>query len=575
MKKISFIGFIFLFVFSAINGQQHKTPYELSGNKATTTYEECREWYRNLHQQFPDITFFDSIGTSDGGFPMYTFRIYTGENVQALRVLVMNNIHPGEPEGTDASMILVRNLLENPKKYREILQNIDLNILCQYNADGTKNRGCCRRANQDGPDFKGNRANAKNLDLNRDFIKMDSRNAKYFSRYFIKNKFQVFIDNHTSNGADYQYTLTYFHTRPEKLNPLLVPFMEEMTTGIEKKLHKRKIPTAPYVETISHVPDSGIVAFWETGRYSTGYASLHHCIGFTVETHMLKPFSDRVNVTLAFMEELLDVIADKKQIEKIQHTYREIYGEDKLRTTLMVPNRWVLDKSRHDEIPFLGYEFGYKTSAISGSKRLYYDKNKPWERNIPYYHYYKPADSVLVPRAYIVPQQWGEIIDRLLWNGIKMKQIPRDTNLMLRASYIQSYETVKNPYESHYMHYNTTSWDTLMGVDLHAGDYLIQVTNTNRSFLVAVLEARSPDSYFNWNFFDGILQQKEGFSDYVFEEQAMEILNKNPELKLRFEEKQKSDSTFASSPWAQLNWIYLHSEFFEPVYNRVPVYRMD
>jgi hypothetical protein len=138
-----------------------------------------------------------------------------------------------------------------------------------------------------------------------------------------------------------------------------------------------------------------------------------------------------------------------------------------------------------------------------------------------------------------------------------------------------SYETVKHPYESHYLHYNTTTRDTNMRVQLRAGDYIAMVNNTNRSFLAAVLEPRSQDSYFNWNFFDGILQQKEGFSDYVFVDKTEEILANDSSLKREFERKKANDVDFASNGYAQLNWVYQHSVYYERSHNRYPVYRID
>jgi len=89
------------------------------------------------------------------------------------------------------------------------------------------------------------------------------------------------------------------------------------------------------------------------------------------------------------------------------------------------------------------------------------------------------------------------------------------------------------------------------------------------------LEPQAPDSYFAWNYFDGILQQKEGFSDYVFEDYAADWLNKNPNKKNEFESMKKQDEAFAKNAWAQLQWIYQQTELYEPTHNRYPVYRLD
>lgn len=555
---------------------KYVTPYELSSNTNTATYEECRDWYRTIQTAFPDIAYFDSMGTGDEGFPIYTFRLYTGENANPVKMLIMNNIHPGEPEGTDASMLLVREILMNTDgKWNNVRKNIDLNIICQYNTDGTKNRSCCSRANQNGPLEMGFRGNARNLDLNRDFVKCDSRNAWAFSNYFSKNKFHVFVDNHTSNGADYQYTLTWFHTRPEKLDPLLVPGLAELSSAVKESLNKRNIPTAPYVETYKAVPDSGIVAFWESPRYSTGYAALHHCMGFTVETHMWKPFADRVSVTLAFLEEMAKTCAENERSASIVKAYKAVCDPSKIQPNTKEFIQWQLNSKRADTILFLGYEYSYPIHPLTGLPLLKYNRQKPWDKKIPYYNFYTPVDSVILPRMYIIPSAWTEVLQRLRLNQIELRTIPHDSLWPVRASFVVSYESTKTPYEGHYLHYNTHVRDTVVPVPVYAGDVYVLVTEANKKFLAAVLEPQSADSYFNWGFFDAVLQQKEWFSDYVWADKALEILNSNPKLKMEFEKEKERDPQFSSSNQAQLAWVYYHSEYYEASHKRIPVYRVD
>ena len=93
-------------------------------------------------------------------------------------------------------------------------------------------------------------------------------------------------------------------------------------------------------------------------------------------------------------------------------------------------------------------------------------------------------------------------------------------------------------------------------------------------FLLETLEPEAVDSYFNWNFFDTILQQKEYFSAYVFEDLAKELLDKNPKLKAEFEAKKQSDTKFAENGASQLDWVYKHSAYYEKAHLQYPVYRV-
>ena len=92
--------------------------------------------------------------------------------------------------------------------------------------------------------------------------------------------------------------------------------------------------------------------------------------------------------------------------------------------------------------------------------------------------------------------------------------------------------------------------------------------------MVETLEPQMEDSYFTWNFFDAILGQKEGFSDYAFEETAKEFLKNNPVIKSKLEQRRATDTIFAKSATAQLNFIFQNSPYYEPDHLRYPVYRV-
>jgi len=523
----------------------HKTPYELSNFTKTATYDEAVNWYKKLHRSFPNTEFLN-IGNSDAGLPIYCFHILPESLVMnapegfpdgsidyekyknrqqenPIKLLINNNIHPGEPEGTDASMLFARDFLTKQLRLgKEVYRNADIYIIVQYNVDGTINRNGTSRANQD--------------------------------------------------GADYQYTLTYFHTRVEKLPKYLVSNTLIVDSMLKLSLKNMGYPTSPYVNTMQEVPDSGLVGFYESPRFATGWAALNHTIGFTVETHMLKPFNKRVDATKAFLDAFVGCVSKEKVIHNLSKT------KDDLRLYSLPNNfqytHFKLDQTKFEMIDFLGYEFGYKPSAVSGFPRLYYDRSKPKTISLKYYNHYIPTDSVELPEAYVLPYAYKEVLERLELNDIKYKTIIKDTVVLCKVSYILDYNTVKEPYEGHYLHSQVKTKDTLMKVTLRAGDKLILVNDRNSAYLSATLEPKSPDSYFCWNFFDGILQQKEGYSAYIFEDRAAEILKANPKLKEKLEAKRKSDSAFAKDGGAQLDFVYKNSEYYEPSHRRYPVYRI-
>ena len=291
----------------------YPTPYEQGNTNQTTTWQQCVSFYEKLALDFPQILHFSQIGLSDNGIPMHagvvtTDGVFDREQLKGTgRPVFFNNngIHPGEPEGIDACMALVRDFCTQPERLTSLAQTVFL-FIPVYNVDGCHNRQNTSRVNQEGPELFGFRANGRNLDLNRDFIKCDSLAAQVFNQFFSAWDPDVMVDTHTSNGADYSYTMTLIQTQADKLGDGLGPFLRnKMLPTIYQEMEQRGWPTCPYVNPIKITPDDGIEDFLEVPRFSTGYAALHHTIGFMPETHMLKPYADRYASMCALVETVL------------------------------------------------------------------------------------------------------------------------------------------------------------------------------------------------------------------------------------------------------------------------------
>lgn len=551
------------------------TVFEENENQ-TTTYPETITYFESLAEEFSEITL-TPTGMTDAGYPLHEVviskdKIKTPQQAlnQGKLILFVNNaIHPGEPCGVDASMMLARDLVTN-SEMSKLLEEVVVVIVPFYNIGGGLNRSGYSRANQVGPEAYGFRGNAKNLDLNRDFVKCDSKNAVTFNRLFTKWNPHVFIDNHTSNGADYQYVMTLIATQKDKLSPALSKHMTtKMLPELYDAMEKDRYEMTPYVNARS-TPDEGIAAFLDLPRYSSGYAVLHNVISFMPETHMLKPYKDRVLSTYDFMKHMLiHMNGNKSEILKAKME-DEVLSKTKTSYDL----NWKLDFSNSEALTFKGYEAKYKPSMVTGQSRLYYDRDAPFEKKIPFYNTYTPSLTIQKPKAYIIPQAYSEIIDRMENNGVKVNRLPEDERFNIERYYIKSFETVDQPYEGHYLHYNVEVEAKPEQANFYRGDYIIQTGQSKDRYIVETLEPQAPDAFFAWNFFDGIMMQKEYFSSYVFEDTAARMLNQDPMLRAAFEKKKRDDAKFAEDARAQLRFIYESSPYYEKTHKRYPVGRV-
>jgi len=548
-----------------------ETPFELD-SLSSATYKEAIAHYEVLAKAYPERCSLIELGPTDIGKPLHVFIITDQREGDVQTFFINNGIHAGEPCGIDASMMFARDLVMGSMKEVSLV-NAQVAIIPVYNIGGTLNRGSFSRANQNGPKAYGFRGNAKNLDLNRDFIKRDSKNADWLTVALRAMSPDIFIDTHTTNGADYQYDITVISTQPEKLGPVLGPYMRNqflpaLYQGVEKAGH----PVSPYVYSNGVPQEAGIMPFIESPRYSSGYAALHHSLAFITEAHMLKPFDKRVRATEAFLRTAFDFwITNKAEIAAARKENQlAIASADE------VVLRWQVDSSRADTLNFRGFTPVREPSKVTGAERLRYDRNKPQTVKTVYHAYAKPALSVSAPKAYYIPQAYEELIIGRpnMFVGTDAIRLRKDTILSTQAYTIKDYQTSKRPYEGHYLHYAVDVLKKPQNVQARAGDLVVVLTPENLRLYTAMLEPQAPDSYFAWGFFDSWLQQKEHFSAYVFEETAERMLATNSDLKAAFEKKKRDEERFRQNPNAQLNWLYERSPHYEhPM--RYPILRVE
>ncbi|MFA9275136.1 MAG: M14 family zinc carboxypeptidase [Candidatus Aquirickettsiella gammari] len=555
----------------------YPTPYESGNQNQTTTWENCIPFYERLARDFPQILRFEQIGVSDNGLPMHAGVITADAQFDLAslkatgRPVFFNNngIHPGEPEGIDACMALVRDFCLQPERLAALGKTVFL-FIPVYNVDGCLNRQNTSRVNQDGPEMFGFRANGRNLDLNRDFIKCDSLAAQVFNRFFTMWDPDVMVDTHTSNGADYSYTMTLIQTQADKLGDGLGPFLRNtMLPEIYTKMEQRGWPTCPYVNPVKVTPDDGIEDFLEVPRFSTGFAALHHTIGFMPETHMLKPYADRYDSMRSLVEVVLDfTIAHATEIQTLRAQARQAATQK-----TQWPVTWKADHSRPSSFRFKGYQAMYSPSKIGNYMRLSYDRNQPWEKDIPYYDNFVEDVVVKTPKAYLIPQAWREAIERLEWNGVILRRLETNQEMHVQSYLVKQVKSRANAYEGQMFHDEVELTSVTEVIQARAGDYVLDLNQANARYAIETLEPQAHDSFFRWGFFNSVLEKKEAFSDYVFEDSAYEMLQTEPELAEKFARWKAANPALLNNQEAVLNFIFAHGKrFHEPEWRRYPIY---
>lgn len=555
------------------------TPFERGNRNQTTDWSACIAFYEELAQRFPAALRFFYIGDSDGGTPIHAGvvsanGVFDRDEIQrAARPVFFNNngIHPGEPEGIDACMALVRDLCTQPARLAALGDTVFL-FIPVYNVDGCRNRQAASRVNQVGPENFGFRANGRNLDLNRDFIKCDSLAAQVFNRFFTAWDPDVMVDTHTSNGADYQYTMTLINTQTDKLGGALGSLLRDtMLPAIYGAMEQRGWPTCPYVNPVKTIPDDGIEDFLEVPRFSTGYAALHHTIGFMPETHMLKPFADRYTSMRTLVEVVLAYTVEHgAAIHSLRREAQQAAASQR-----NWPVVWKPDYSQVATFRFKGYTAVFRPSQLGNYMRLAYDRNQPWERDIAWFNRCKVDVEVATPRSYLIPQAWREVIERLQWNGVVLERLGATQRFTGLAYYVDAVVSRPGSYEGRMFHDSLSLHSEEESVLAQAGDVLVHLDRANARYAVETLEPQAHDSFFRWGFFNSILEKKEAFSDYVFEDTAQEMLDTELPLRTAFEEWKAKHPDQLVDQSAVLSFIFSNGQrHAEPEWRRYPVLRV-
>ena len=564
-------------IYGQASAQSFVTPFERSGGKATTTYDSCITYYRALVAAYPQKLRWMTMGPTDAGYPL-NLVLYSNDGrpdpaawrrTGKVIILINNGIHPGEPDGVDACMMLLRDIVRGKTR---IPDNVGLAVIPLYNIGGSLDRSPYSRPNQNGPLAYGFRGNAQNLDLNRDFTKCDSRNAVSFAKIFHYVDPHLLIDTHVSDGADYQHTMTLLSTLHDKLGGETGRFLHDVYDPLvfsDMKTQRDQI--CPYVNFEDSNPDNGWDGFYDSSRYSSGYAALFQTIGFMPETHMLKPFENRVRSTYRLLTNMI--------AEAGQHRQAIVEARNADRNAVCLQQKfalaWHVDHTHWDTIDFKGYTADHKPSDVSGLPRLYYDHTRPFEKAVRLFDYYQGSDSVTKPRAYIIPQGWHAVTDLLRLNGVVLQPLSRDTTIAVTAYHIASYQAAPRAFEKHHRNTDVKVSASTQTIHFRKGDWIIPTGHITDRYVVEMLEPTGDDSFFSWNFFDAILQEKEGYSAYRWEDLAAAWLQAHPELRQELEEKKKNDPSFAASGAAQLDFVYKHSVYYEPEHMRYPVYRLE
>lgn len=488
-------------------------------------------------------------------------------------VFIQAGIHSGEIDGKDAGFALLRDITIT-KTRADLLKDVVILFVPIYNVDGHELASPYNRINQNGPQEMGFRGTSTNLNLNRDYMKADTPETRAWLNLWNEWKPDFFIDCHVTDGADFQYNVTYEYAHHAEISPPIKNWMDEhFDRQIVPKVEKEGNLLTHYVQFSGREVTGGVETFIATPRFATGYTPLRNRAGLLIETHSLKPYKSRVRGTY-------DIL--RYTIEEINQSKPSLFAANRQADQETLERGKTYDASRRfplrlqitdksTPMQFKGVEYAKEKSDISGADRLIYG-TKPINITIPKFDEARVTASIAPPLYYIVPPQWREVIEVLQAHGIKLQRTKEPFTVEVESYRFTEPKWGNFPFESRI----TLTFKSNLIKETRtfpANSVVIPLAQEAANVAIHLLEPDAPDSFMFWGFFNAIFEQKEYGEGYIVEKIAREMLEKNPELKREFEEKLK-DENFAKNARARLNFFYERSPYYDRRIGLYPIGRI-
>ncbi len=542
------------------------TPVEQSDFKLTPSYDETMGWLNKLCSATKTMQMI-SIGKSaqyrDINMVIASMETFDKGELSASKkplLLIQACIHAGEVDGKDAGMMLLRDIAFGSKK--NLLLNCNILFIPILNVDGHERSGPHNRVNQRGPDNMGWRTNARNLNLNRDYSKLDSEEIRAVVKVMNEYEPDLYLDLHVTDGADYQYDITYGSSSAH--SPAISEWLKNtLTPSVDKHLKAAGHIPGPLVFSTNNMDfREGMSELPFSPRFSHGYGDARHIPSVLLENHSLKPFRQRVLGAYVFLESIIKTLAENAPAVK-----QAMYNDRSIRRKEVTLGWGASPKP--DTINFSGIESSREKSLVTNAEYVVW-KGKPVTQKIPYTMHNVPKVTCARPKAFYVPSTYKDVISRLQAHGIVMEVITVPEEAEVTMYRISDYTFSPAPVEGRFTVSGKFTPEKRTE-KYYAGSVRIDTDQPLGDLAILLLHPESADSFLQWGFFPEIFTRTEYIEAYALEPLIETMLKENAALSAEFEKKKSEDSAFANNPRAIYNWFYSKSPYFDNRWLLYPV----
>jgi len=514
--KISLL-FIFMLFYGVrlLHGQNTLlTVAEKSGYETTANYADVQSFINELKKESKFIRVETIAKTTEGrDVPLLVIANPLPKspadlvNDNRIVVYIQANIHAGEVEGKEASLMLARDLVSGMNK--EILQKVVVLICPNFNADGNEKISINNRTHQNGPkNGVGLRYNGQMLDLNRDAIKLESPEMKGLIRNVIRKwDPAVMVDCHTTNGSYHEEPVTFTWMMNPAGSRVLINYMrDKMMPDVSAILaDKYNVLNCFYGEfTDMKNPENGWVSYASEPRYLVNYMGVRNRLAILNENYVYADYKTRVLGNYNLMNSILDYAASHKdEIKSLLKQTDELTisrgSQPAVQDSFPIEYKAMPTPTK---VTIRTYEVDVITSPDGEEDYKKSDRKKLV--STPYFADYFPTKSIALPFAYLIKLSDPVLVNLLLAHGIKVEKLTKAETLKVETFKITSLKPSSRLNQGHYTNTvaGTIQPDT---IDFKAGTYVVRTAQPLANIASYMLEPQSDDALLLWNFFDRYL----------------------------------------------------------------------
>jgi len=557
-----------------------RTRAEVTEFRATSSYAETMSMLERLAGASPAIHM-EPYGRSAAGreLPVVVISPEGRFSPTAARaagvpvVLVQSCIHPGEMDGKDASLMILRDLVLDRSGID--LEGLVVLLVPFVNPDGHERVSPANRVNQNGPDENvGFRGTLNRLDLNRDHMKLASPELRALVGLFNRWRPHLHVDVHVTNGSDHGWVLTWAVAEAPQLAPAVDAWRRRALPRALEATAAAGHPTGPWANLADRLdPTQGINWGPATPRYSNGYFPLRNRLSILVETHAYKPFRDRVLATRAFLVALLNEVgrSSKQLVEAVAAAERTTVA---LGAVDAEPSPLVLawqSAARTDTVtvPFKAWDV--ETSLVSGKPLLCFRPDQIRELEVPWQHAVEPALEVARPRGYLVLPGWPQVEALISAHGLRTSRTTASLTLEVETTRLGAPQLAAETYQG-LVRIEAEASRALETREVPAGALWIPADQPDFELAAQLLEPEAPDSVLRWGLVSTVFEHREYVGLQVLESEAEQMLA-DPAVSAAWR-RALEDPGLADDLEARQQWWYRRTPYWDDEYRLMPVLRV-